>query len=140
MFLLTEILNTLPSKYKVKATIPSQIYYCTLFDLQRYIGIDKFSKISDPDYFVSSDKDILRHHLEKISWDEYKTNMYQRQLDLNSKDQYYLNSKNRDGTSQSWVKRAKIDPKTDAYFRNKFSLTIKEPAVNFNSRKSSMDQ
>lgn len=75
LLLLTEAVGNLPSRYKVKSLIPSQVYFCSVFDIKKSIGLEFFRKMPNPDYFSSSDKDLLKYELEKLSWKFFKSNI-----------------------------------------------------------------
>lgn len=128
MFLLTEILKGRPSKYKIRVSIPSQVYACTVFDLRRYVGIDLFNRVPDADYFNSSDTDLLKYELEKRSWANYKNNLFQSYVAEQKKKEYYTTSNSR-GAYQSFSQPLKIEPEMQFYFTSKQKFFHDQPDV-----------
>ncbi len=128
MFLLTEILRGRPSKYKIRVSIPSQVYACTVFDLRRYVGIDKFNRVPDADYFNSSDADLLKYELEKRSWANYKDNLFQSYVAEQKKKEYYTKTNSR-GAYQSFSQPVQIEPDMHFYFTSKQKFFHDQPEV-----------
>lgn len=118
MFLLSEVLKARPLRYKIKVCIPSQVYACTVFDIRRYVGIEKFLKVPDADYFGSSDSDLLKYELEKRSWNSYKDNLIMSQINENSKKDFYTSNKKRSGISH-FKSQGKIELDAQFYFQSR---------------------
>lgn len=119
ILLLNEIQNSLPSKYRIRVIIPSQLYVCTHFDLQRHVGLDKFSRVSDSDYFISNDIDILKHHVESILWKQYKSNVVDNHMLEVTKKQFYTKSAIRSNNQVSLGRAKEMDIRAKMYFQTK---------------------
>ena len=117
LLLVTEILTGDPSKYRVRIKIPSQVYMCTVFDIVRYIGMEKFRKIPDADFFEVNDADLFRYHVESQIWDQYRESVVGEELNAIQNKIYFCNSKNR--TQHGSVKHFRVNPTLTEYFKSK---------------------
>lgn len=119
VLLMTEILTSLPSKYRIRVMIPSQLYICTVFDLQRHVGMHVFGKVPDSDFFTSNDSDVLKHFVETKVWEKYKASMVNSHLLEIAKKNFYCDTKMRSNNQVSLAKIHEIDNKTKEYFKEK---------------------
>lgn len=117
LLLVTEIVSTQPSKFRVRAKIPSQVYLCTVFDIARYIGMEKFRRIPDADFFEVADADLFRHHIESQLWTEYRECVVGEELTVIENKHFYTNSKIR--SAAETTKHFRVKPKATEYFKSK---------------------
>ena len=128
LILLHEVMSGYPSRYRVRAAIPSQLYVVTIFDLKRYIGLEKFNKMPDADYFQSSDEDLLKYHLEKVAWKGYRSKMVNDEIKQREKAKYYLKSSDRLNNKILSCKPTHFDERANQYFQTKEQF-FEEPEV-----------
>lgn len=117
LLMVTEIVTGQPSKYRVRAKIPSQVYICTAHDIERYIGMDKFRKIPDADFFRVTDADMFRHYVETQLWDRYRESVFDEEMTVINKKEFYSKSKIRLNVDAG--RNHKVDPTVSAYFKSK---------------------
>lgn len=141
ILLLNEIQTSASSKYRIRVVLPSQLYVCTYFDLQRHVGIDQFEKVADSDYFTSDDADILKHHVETCLWKQYRSTVVDNHMFEITKKQFYTCSALRSNNQVTLGRTKEVDSRAKRYFKTKqeFFDIDKAQKLPFLSNKSALE-